>query len=196
VIDATGGTLPARAAAAGPGCASIGIDIEPAPVRAYVGLGANLGDPLVQLRAAVAAISRLPATVLAGASSVYRSAPVGYLEQPDFYNAAVAVDTRLSPQALLDALLAIEHEGGRTRTFRDAPRLIDLDLLLYGDRIVDQPRLSVPHPRLAGRAFVLLPLAELAPAGRVPGLGSLAALAAAPAVSAQAIERLGALVAA
>jgi 2-amino-4-hydroxy-6-hydroxymethyldihydropteridine diphosphokinase len=170
--------------------------MEPAPVRAYVGLGANLGDPLVQLRMAVAAISRLPSTAVAGTSSVYRSAPVGYLDQPDFYNAVVGVDTRLSPQALLDALLAIEHEGGRTREFRNSPRLIDLDLLLYGDRVVDQPRLTVPHPRLAGRAFVLLPLVELAPSGAVPGLGPLAMLARAPAVGAQSIERLGALLAA
>ncbi len=162
-----------------------------APVRACVGLGANLGDPLAQMRAAIDAIARLPATRVSSVSSVYRSAPVGYLDQPDFYNAVVALDTRLPPQALLDALLAIEQDGGRTREFRNAPRLIDLDLLLYGDEVVELPHLTVPHPRLAGRAFVLLPLAEIEPGCVVPGLGPLAALA--PAVAGQAIERLGAL---
>jgi 2-amino-4-hydroxy-6-hydroxymethyldihydropteridine diphosphokinase len=154
VIDAAGSLPPAVATAGGAAAARIAVDPEPFPMRAYIGLGANLGDALAQLRAAVDAISRLPSTTVAGASSVYRSAPVGYLDQPDFYNAVVAVDTRLSPQALLDALLAIEHDGGRTREFRNAPRLIDLDLLLYGDRVVDQPDLTVPHPRLAARAFV------------------------------------------
>ncbi len=164
-----------------------------APVRACIGLGANLGDPVAQLRAALAAIARLPSTCVVSVSSIYRSAPVGYLEQPDFYNAVVAIDTRLSPQALLDALLAIEHDGGRTREFRNAPRLIDLDLLLYGEQLVDLPHLTVPHPRLADRAFVLLPLAEIAPGCTIPGLGSPASLA--PAVAGQAIERLGALAA-
>ncbi|MCX7197795.1 MAG: 2-amino-4-hydroxy-6-hydroxymethyldihydropteridine diphosphokinase [Proteobacteria bacterium] len=164
----------------------------PGPVvRAYVGLGANLGDPLAQMRAAVTALGRLPATTVAGVSSVYRSAPVGYLEQPDFCNAVVALDTGLSPQALLAALLAIEHEGGRTREFRNAPRLIDLDLLLHGDRVVDEPDLTVPHPRMIDRAFVLLPLAELDPGCVVPGAGALSVLAGA--VLAQPIERIGAL---
>ncbi len=161
------------------------------PVRACVGLGANLGDPLAQLRLALAAIASLPSTRIASVSSIYRSAPVGYLDQPDFYNAAVALDTQLSPQALLDALLAIEQDGGRTREFRNAPRLIDLDLLLYGEHVVDLPHLTVPHPRLAGRAFVLLPLAEIDPGCVIPGLGPVAALA--PAVAGQAIERLGPL---
>jgi 2-amino-4-hydroxy-6-hydroxymethyldihydropteridine diphosphokinase len=103
----------------------------------------------------------------------------------------VALDTGLSPQALLAALLAIEHEGGRTREFRNAPRLIDLDLLLHGDRVVDEPDLTVPHPRMIDRAFVLLPLAELDPGCVVPGAGALSVLAGA--VSAQPIERIGAL---
>lgn len=161
--------------------------------RAYVGLGANLGDPLAQLRAAVTALAALPSTTVARVSSVYRSAPVGYLDQPDFCNAVVALDTALSPQALLEALMVIEHEGGRTREFRNAPRLIDLDLLLHGDRVVDEPHLTVPHPRMADRAFVLLPLAELDPGCMVPGAGPLSVLAGA--VSSQAIERIGALAA-
>jgi len=191
VIDGSSGAAPADVApaAAGGGAAA---PAASAPVRACVGLGANLGDPVAQMRTALGAIARLPSTHVASVSSIYRSAPVGYLDQPDFYNAVVALDTRLPPQALLDALLAIEQEGGRTREFRNAPRLLDLDLLLYGDQVVDLPHLTVPHPRLAGRAFVLLPLAEIAPGCVVPGLGPLADLA--PAVAGQAIERLGALV--
>jgi len=169
------------------------IDAPGEVARAYVGLGANLGDPLAQMRAAVAALAKLPTTTVAGVSSVYRSAPVGYLDQPDFFNAVVALDTGLSPQALLDALLEIEHEGGRTREFRNAPRLIDLDLLLHGERVVDEPQLTIPHPRMVDRAFVLLPLAELDPCCVVPGAGPLEALA--RAVSAQAIGRIGALAA-
>lgn len=165
--------------------------VEAQAVRAYVGLGANLGDPMAQLHAALSAIDRLPGTRVAQVSSLYRSAPVGYLDQPDFYNAVAAIDTALDPDALLDALLAIEREGGRTREFPNAPRLIDLDLLLYGDRQCDQPHLTVPHPRMTDRAFVLLPLAEIAPQCRVPGRGLLPALTAA--VLGQAVERLGAL---
>lgn len=161
------------------------------PVRAYVGLGANLGDPLAQLRVAVGSIDRMPGTSLVATSSVYRSAPVGYLDQPDFYNAVAAIDTTLSPQALLAALLDIESAGGRTREFRNAPRLIDLDLLLYGDQRVDDPDLTVPHPRLAERAFVLLPLAEVAPKCEVPGQDGLDSLTGR--VAGQSIERLGAL---
>ena len=161
-------------------------DAPGAVARAYVGLGANLGDPMVQMRAAVAALGHLPATTVVGVSSVYRSAPVGYLEQPDFCNAVVALDTGLSPRALLAALLAIEQEGGRTREFRNAPRLID-----HGDRVVDEPDLTVPHPRMVDRAFVLLPLAELDPGCVVPGAGALSVLAGA--VSAQPIERIGVL---
>jgi len=169
-----------QAAAAQAGC-----------TRAYVGLGANLGDPLAQLRSALGAIDRLPGTSRVATSSVYRSAPVGYLEQPDFYNAVVAIDTTLSPQALLAALLDIESAGGRTREFRNAPRRIDLDLLLYGDRRVDDPDLTVPHPRLGERAFVLLPLAEIAPTCEIPGRGALDTLTGQ--VAGQSIERLGAL---
>jgi 2-amino-4-hydroxy-6-hydroxymethyldihydropteridine diphosphokinase len=199
VIDVAPGVAAGTAADAAAGAAADAI-VEPQDVavdarsqRAYVGLGANLGDPLVQLRNAVAALGRLPGTCVAAVSSVYRSAPVGYLDQPDFLNAVAALDTRLSPQALLDALLAIEQDGGRTRAFRNAPRLIDLDLLLYGERVVDEEHLTVPHPRMSGRAFVLLPLAELDPACVVPGAGPLSTLA--EGVSGQAIECIGPLVA-
>lgn len=187
MIDARQGFAAAAEAIVGPRDAAIELQ------RAYVGLGANLGDPLAQLRNAVAALASLPGTCVAAVSSVYRSAPVGYLDQPDFLNAVAALDTRLSPQALLDALLVIEQEGGRTRAFRNAPRLIDLDLLLYGDRVVDEVHLTVPHPRMADRAFVLLPLAEIDPDCVVPGAGPLSTLAAG--ASGQAIQCIGPLVA-
>jgi len=159
-------------------------------VRAYIGLGANLGDPVAQLRAALVALDRLPQTCLVTASSFYRSAPVGYAEQPDFYNAVAAIDTALPPQALLAALLDIERAGGRTREFSNAPRTIDLDLLLYGEQVVSEPGLDVPHPRMAERAFVLLPLAEIAPGCRIPGHDPLPALL--HAVFGQPVERLAA----
>jgi len=195
VIDAAAGV--AAGTAAEPAADAVvepqDVDVDGRSQRAYIGLGANLGDPMAQLRNAVAALGRLPGTCVAAVSSVYRSAPVGYLDQPDFLNAVAALDTRLSPQALLDALLAIEQDGGRTREFRNAPRLIDLDLLLYGERVVDEEHLTVPHPRMSGRAFVLLPLAELDPVCVVPGAGPLSTLA--EGVSGQAIECIGPLVA-
>jgi 2-amino-4-hydroxy-6-hydroxymethyldihydropteridine diphosphokinase len=144
--------------------------------RAVIGLGANLGDPAAQLRAATVAIARLPETRIVKASSLYRSAPVGYAAQPDFLNAAVAIETALGPRDLLDALLAIERATGRERTFKDAPRTLDLDILLYGDRAIDEPGLTVPHPRLHERAFALAPLVEIEPDAVVPGHGPAAAL--------------------
>jgi len=159
-------------------------------VRAYIGLGANLGDPVAQIHAALAALDRLPQTCLVTASSLYRSAPVGYTEQPDFFNSVAAIDTALAPKALLAALLEIERAGGRTREFSNAPRTIDLDLLLYGEQVVSEPGLCVPHPRMAERAFVLLPLAEIAPGCRIPGRDPLPTLL--HAVSGQPVERLAA----
>jgi 2-amino-4-hydroxy-6-hydroxymethyldihydropteridine diphosphokinase len=144
--------------------------------RAVIGLGANLDDPVAQLRAAIAAIGALPQTHVLAVSSFYRTAPVGFRDQPDFVNAAVAVDTELAPRALLDALAAVERAAGRERTFRDAPRLIDLDILLYDERVVDEPDLAIPHPRLHERAFALAPLVEVAPDAVVPGRGRAADL--------------------
>jgi 2-amino-4-hydroxy-6-hydroxymethyldihydropteridine diphosphokinase len=109
-------------------------------------------------------------------SSFYRTAPVGHLAQPDFVNAAVAIDTGLAPRALLEALQSIEVSAGRVRTFKDAPRTIDLDILLYGDRTVDEPGLTVPHPRLHERAFALAPLVEIEAEAVVPGHGRAADL--------------------
>jgi 2-amino-4-hydroxy-6-hydroxymethyldihydropteridine diphosphokinase len=148
-------------------------------MRAFVGLGANLGDPVAQVRAAIAAIARLPQTRLVARSSLYRTAPIGYVDQPDFVNAVVAVDTQLDAPGLLAGLREIETEHGRERPFPNAPRTLDLDLLLYGDATLATAGLTVPHPRMHERAFVLAPLVEIAPDARLPGHGSAAALLAA-----------------
>jgi 2-amino-4-hydroxy-6-hydroxymethyldihydropteridine diphosphokinase len=156
--------------------------------RAVVGLGANVGNPLAQLRAAIAAIGGLPGTALAAVSSFYRSAPLGYVDQPDFINAAVVIETALEPAALLAALQGIEAAAGRRRSFANAPRPLDLDLLLYDGREIDEPGLTVPHPRLHERAFALVPLLELEPDAAIPGRGRAAELLAA--LVDQRVERL------
>jgi len=140
----------------------------PAAPRAYIGLGANLGDARATLRAAVAALDRLPQTRLVAVSSLYRSAPIDSTG-PDYLNAVASLDTTLAPHELLAALQAIELEHGRERPYRNAPRTLDLDLLLHGDAVLDTPTLTLPHPRLLERAFVLAPLAQLQPALRLPG---------------------------
>lgn len=163
-----------------------------ATTRAYVGLGGNVGDVAAALQAAFDALDALPGTQLAARSRLYRTPAWGRTTQPDFINAVAAIDTALSPQALLDALLAIERAHGRDRDAEDGrwgPRRLDLDLLLHGDAVLDQPGLQLPHPRLHERAFVLVPLAEVAPALVVPGLGTVATLRAA--VAADGIEALG-----
>ena len=157
--------------------------------RAYVALGANLADPVAQVRAAFEALRSLPETRLLQASSLYRTAPVGVCGQPDFINAVARLETGLDAAALLDALLAIEATFGRRRDFDLAPRTLDLDLLLFDDDVIDTPRLSLPHPRMHLRAFVMAPLAEIAPDCRIPGRGTVAAWL--PAVLMQRIERLG-----
>ena len=145
--------------------------------RAYVGLGANLGEREGALRAAVTALGALEGVRVVAVSSFRETEPVGYLDQPPFLNGAVAVDTTLGPRELLDALLAVERSLGRTREGpRFGPRTIDLDLLLYGDESVDEPGLRVPHPRLHERAFALEPLADLDPGLVVPGQGPLETL--------------------
>jgi len=145
--------------------------------RAYVGLGANLGDRLATLRRAVELLRATPGIEVACVSAFRETAPVGFRDQPDFLNGAVALDTDLAPRALLQRLLEVERELGRTRTGpRFGPRTIDLDLLLYGDVELDEPALTVPHPRLHERRFALEPLVELEPALVVPGRGSVADL--------------------
>lgn len=137
-----------------------------APVTAYVALGANLGDTQQAVRAAMDRLGQLPRSKVTARSSLYRTAPVG-TTGPDFINAVVRLDTSLPAPVLLDALLALEQAAGRERPWPNAPRTLDLDLLLYGDARIASARLTVPHPRMNERAFVLVPLAEIAP-GRVP----------------------------
>lgn len=139
--------------------------------RAFVGVGANLGDAAAQVRAAIGALAALPGTRLVAASSLYRTAPLGYADQPDFINAAVLLETALAPRALLEALQAVEARSGRARSFKDAPRVLDLDLLLYGEEALHEPDLVVPHPRLHSRAFALAPLVEIDPDAVIPGRG-------------------------
>ena len=155
---------------------------------AFVALGANLADPVVQVRAALEALTHLPDSRLLRASSLYRTAPVGIHGQPDFINAVAALETSLAPQALLATLFAIEAKFGRRRDYRHAPRTLDLDLLLYGAETLDTPELQLPHPRMHLRAFVLAPLLEIAPDCAIPGRGTAAAWL--PAVSMQSIEKL------
>lgn len=154
------------------------------PIRAFVGLGSNLGDSIATLHAAIDALSRLPGTRLSRASRLYRSPAWGHTDQADFVNAVALLDTELAPRALLDGMLAIERAFGRERRERWGPRILDLDLLLYGDSIVVQPGLQVPHPHLHERAFALVPLVEVDPDAVIPGLGPardvLSALACGP----------------
>ena len=158
--------------------------------RCYIGIGANLGDAANTVAAAVAALADLPGGRLTQISSLYRSAPVA-ASGPDFYNAVAEFETRLAPEALLDALQRIESIFGRQRPFFNAARTLDLDLLLHGDGVQQTPRLTLPHPRLHLRAFVLLPLLELSPDLALPGIGALAAAVAGTAE--QRVQRLQAL---
>jgi 2-amino-4-hydroxy-6-hydroxymethyldihydropteridine diphosphokinase len=138
--------------------------------RAYVGVGANLGDREGTIRRALELLDAEDGIELVAVSTLRETAPVGYAEQPPFLNGAAAVDTGLAPRELLELLLAVERELGRVRAEgpRYGPRTIDLDLLLYGDLVVDEPGLTVPHPRLAERRFALEPLHELDPDLRLP----------------------------
>lgn len=160
-------------------------------LKCFVALGANLGDPPRVVRDAIDALARLPDVHLAAASSLYRTAPVGLLHQPDFINAVVALDIVGAvppPLCFLDRLFAIEAAFGRSRGVRNAPRTLDLDLLLYGVEMSNDPRCTLPHPRMGDRAFVLAPLAEIAPGLTIPGMGRVDALLACCAD--QRIERL------
>lgn len=145
------------------------------PVQACIGLGGNLGDAAATLRAALAALDTLPQTRLLRASQLYRSPAWGREDQPDFINAAALVTTTLPAPELLQALLDLEHRHGRQRLpgERWGPRTLDLDLLLYAEAVIDLPGLQVPHPFLHERAFVLLPLAEIAAETAIPGHGTV-----------------------
>jgi len=153
-------------------------------IRVAVGLGANLGDAVRSVGDALVALSRLPDTRLLRASRLYRTPAWGVTEQPDFINAVAVLDTALPARTLLDALLAVERDFGRLRLEgeRWGPRRLDLDLLLYGDAVIDEPGLRVPHPHLHERAFAMVPLAEIAPDLAIPGIGTVAVIAAAMAV--------------
>ena len=145
---------------------------------AFVGIGSNLGEPERQIAAALEQLAAEDGIELVAVSSLRDTEPVDYLDQPRFLNCAAQVETELAPRELLERLLAIEAWLGRVRGEgpRFGPRTIDLDLLLYGDETIDEPGLTVPHPRLAERRFALEPLAELAPGLNVPGLGRVQAL--------------------
>jgi 2-amino-4-hydroxy-6-hydroxymethyldihydropteridine diphosphokinase len=149
----------------------------PALVTAYIALGSNLRDPPAQIRSALSTLAAMLETRLVRHSSFYRNPPVGYLDQPEFVNAVAEIRTRLAPRDLLDQVLALERNQGRTRDFANAPRTIDLDILLYGGHVVNEPGLVIPHPRMLERAFVLVPLAEIAPDAIVPGQGRVSDLA-------------------
>lgn len=145
------------------------------PRRAFIGLGSNLADPGTQILKAFDELGRLPRTRLVAQSSLYRSAPVGYAEQPDFINAVAEIETGLDPHQLLEALLDMEHRHGRVREFRNAPRILDLDILLYNDLACHEHHLTLPHPRMHERAFVLQPLQEIAPHCVIGGHGAVSA---------------------
>jgi 2-amino-4-hydroxy-6-hydroxymethyldihydropteridine diphosphokinase len=146
--------------------------------RAYIGLGSNLGDRAATIRKALEALDEEPGIAVAGVSELIDTEPVGVVEQPRFLNGVAALDTGLAARAVLTVLLDVEQRFGRRResSVPQGPRTLDLDLLLYGDAEIDEPGLRVPHPRLHERAFVLAPLAELAPGLEVPGKGPVQTL--------------------
>jgi 2-amino-4-hydroxy-6-hydroxymethyldihydropteridine diphosphokinase len=129
--------------------------------KAYIGLGSNIGDSAKVLQNAVDSLCLLPKTLVKKCSNIYKTAPVGFLNQPDFYNAVVMIETELSPNALLGALLGIEAAFGRIRTIKNGPRILDLDLLIYEDVAIDSNELTLPHPRMFERAFVMVPLCDI-----------------------------------
>jgi len=155
---------------------------------AYVGIGSNQEEPRAQVMAALDELAGIARTRLVRRSSLYRSAPVGYDAQPDFINAVAELDTGLAASALLRELQQVEARHGRTRSFPNAPRTLDLDLLLYAQERIDEPALVVPHPRMHERAFVLKPLLEIAPAVQIPGRGPAASCL--QACAGQEVERI------
>lgn len=157
-------------------------------VRAWVALGANLGEPRVMLTRCFETLARLPQTRMVAHSSIYATAPIDAPGQPDYYNAVALLETSLEPLMLLRALQHIESTQGRARSVRNAPRTLDLDLLLYGTARLDLEELTLPHPRMHTRAFVLVPMAEIDPDQSIGEHGRVAALLAR--VRDQRIERL------
>ena len=141
---------------------------------AYIGLGSNVGEPQAQVARALRELEGLPDTRLIRHSSLYETEPVGLRDQPGFINAVAIVETALSPRALLDGLLALEHLHGRVRAVKNGPRTLDLDILLYGNMRVHEDGLTIPHPRMHERGFVLEPLLEVDADCKIPGLGRAA----------------------
>ncbi len=163
----------------------------PLLIKAYVALGANLGEPVITVRAAIDTLKGIAETRFRASSSLYRTAPVGLHHQPDFINAVAMLEINaavLPAPTFLERLFAIEAAFGRQRSVKNAPRTLDLDLLLFGDTTLELPTLTLPHPRMTERAFVLAPLAEIAPDLVIPGYGPIAPLL--TAVNGQHIERL------
>ncbi|MES2580739.1 MAG: 2-amino-4-hydroxy-6-hydroxymethyldihydropteridine diphosphokinase [Pseudomonadota bacterium] len=144
---------------------------------AYIALGSNLQNPVLQVKQAFIALSQLTNSSLIQVSSLYQSEPIGYENQPDFINAVAEISTTLSPTELLEALLTIENQAGRERPFANAPRVLDCDLLCYDDIEMHTQQLTLPHPRMHLRGFVLLPLAEIAPDLSIPNHGNVVKLA-------------------
>jgi 2-amino-4-hydroxy-6-hydroxymethyldihydropteridine diphosphokinase len=145
-------------------------------MKAAIALGSNMDGPEAHVTRGFDDIAALPQTRLMARSPLYHTAPVGYADQPDFVNACALVETALAPRALLDGLLAIEQRHGRVRGIPNGPRTLDLDIVLYGDRAIDEPGLKVPHPRAHERAFVLKPLLDVWPDAVIPGKGRAAEL--------------------
>ena len=154
-----------------------------------IGIGSNLDNPVAQVRSGLTALRRLPSSQLQLASSLYATPPMGPADQPDYINAVALLTTNLAPHALLDALQSIESEHHRVRGRRWGPRTLDLDLLVYGNTVLEDARLTLPHPGIAQRAFVVIPLLEIAPALILPGLPDLSSLA--QALAAHPIRLLG-----
>ena len=145
-------------------------------IKVYIGLGSNLGDPQSQLKKAIIAMNMVPSTSVVKTSSFYRSKPVGPQDQPDYINAVVELDTELSAPVLLDYLQDIENEQGRERKIKWGARTLDLDILLFGDEIINNARLQIPHVEMHNRGFVLLPLNEILPDCMIPGVGAVSSL--------------------
>ena len=167
------------------------IDLARRAQAAYVGLGANLGDPMRQVQQALRELDALPATKVVTQSSLYRTVPVGYADQPSFINAVAQLETSLEPRALFDELKQIEHRHGRLRGVPNGPRTLDLDLLIFAGEISCDENLIIPHPRMHERAFVLVPLAEIAAELEVPGRGRVVDLL--QALERQGVEKIGAV---
>ncbi|MGV3740953.1 MAG: 2-amino-4-hydroxy-6-hydroxymethyldihydropteridine diphosphokinase [Burkholderiaceae bacterium] len=158
-----------------------------AKVKAYIGIGSNLGDSRTNVESAIRALDQMPASRVSARSSLFRTAPVD-AGGDDYVNAVAQLETELSSQDLLDALLSVERAFGRERPFQNAPRTLDLDLLLYGNQTITMPSLQVPHPRMTQRAFVLIPLLEIDPFIAIPGKGPAHQFI--PGVANQAIRKL------